>query len=451
MENLAYLHLAFAHEEDETDSELLWANSLLSKTVAPDWRRFSNKAWRYMLPLALTLSLLSVATSAFALERGDQGPSVRNLQQQLKQAGFLKAPITQVFDAPTEEAVKRFQKKVGLEMDGVVGPVTQQKLSDWGQQTATINSTNNQTENEVTNTVNNQTENEVTNTANNTGTNTTNNQSQPKKPVANKKTVPETVVATMSTPLSTPKATQTQTTGTLATATVAKPANTTTNTSTVAIPPTKRRNPNLLGKGDEGMEVKELQERLRVAGFYFGNATGLFGPITEEAVKRFQTAYNLDADGIVGQATLAKLPPSGVGFGEEQAKVPTEKEMLSLGDRGEAVRVLQQHLIKAGYLKGEPTGYYGPVTGDAVKRFQASNYLQPTGIAGPTTRGKIYAAVNTTAESEFSILEIQRRLSQGGFYKGPINGVMNDETKRAIKLAQEHFGVSSNDIKGGRQ
>jgi peptidoglycan hydrolase-like protein with peptidoglycan-binding domain len=429
MENLAYLHLASAHE-DEIDSELLWANSLLSKnlfttTVAPDWKRFSTKAWRYMLPVALTLSLLSVATSAFALERGDQGPSVRNLQQQLRQAGFLKAPVTQVFDAPTEEAVKRFQKQVGLEMDGIAGPVTQQKLSDWGQLTATNNPTNNPT--------------------NNSTNNPTNNPTQQKKPVA-KKTTTETVVATTSTPAPTPELTEAQ-----ATETQATPSNTSTNTPAVAIPPTKRRNPNLLAKGDEGIEVKQLQERLRVAGFYFGNATGLFGPITEEAVKRFQISYNLDSDGIVGQATLAKLPPIGVGFGEEKAKVSTEQEMLKLGDRGEAVRVLQQHLIQAGYLKGEPTGYYGTVTTDAVKRFQASNYLQPTGIAGPTTRGKVYASINTTANSDFSILEIQRRLSQGGFYKGPLNGVMNDETKRAIKLAQEHFGVNGNDIKGGRQ
>ena len=72
-------------------------------------------------------------------------------------------------------------------------------------------------------------------------------------------------------------------------------------------------------KGDEGEAVQALQERLRVAGFYYGNSTGIYGPITEDAVKRFQRAYGLDVDGIVGAQTLTKLPPMGVGFGDEEA------------------------------------------------------------------------------------------------------------------------------------
>jgi peptidoglycan hydrolase-like protein with peptidoglycan-binding domain len=210
----------------------------------------------------------------------------------------------------------------------------------------------------------------------------------------------------------------------------------------------KRRSPNYLVKGDEGEDVRTLQQRLRVAGFYYGNATGIFGPITEEAVKRFQTAYKLDADGIVGPATLSKLPPEGIG-GENPPQRTAAKDTLTVGDRGEAVRVIQEQLIKAGYLQGQPNGYFGPYTAEAVKRFQAANYLAASGIAGPTTRARLYSLVSQAPKSDFNVLEIQRRLQARGFYKGQLNGLMADDTRKAIKQAQEFYGISLTDVRSG--
>jgi peptidoglycan hydrolase-like protein with peptidoglycan-binding domain len=384
MDNLAYLHLAFAYEDCEP-SELVSWSALLDKASAPDWRKLSGKAWKYMLPLALTLSILSSVNSVIALERGDQGPSVRNLQQKLKQAGFYQAPITQVYDFPTEEAVRRFQKAAGLPVDGMVGATTLQKLDNWRKSAAN---------------------------------------NQPKKP---------TVVPT-----------KTPTARVLA-ASTSTPARKTTTQAT------KRKAPQYLMKGDEGENVRILQERLRVAGYYFGNATGIFGPITEESVKRFQEAYKLDVDGIVGPATLSKLPPRGVGFGDTPApKRASDRDNLRMGDRGEAVRVLQEQLIKAGYLQGEPNGYFGSYTTEAVRRFQADNFLTASGIAGPTTRAKLHNMVNNAPKSNFSVLELQRKLQDKGFYRGKLNGVLADDTKKAIKQAQEYYGVSLNDIRSGR-
>ncbi len=213
-----------------------------------------------------------------------------------------------------------------------------------------------------------------------------------------------------------------------------------------AVPQTKRRVSGVIGKGDEGEQVRLLQERLRVAGYYYGNSTGIFGPITEDAVKRFQQAYNLEADGLVGPATLRRLPPAGIGYGEDANNQRQASDKLRLGDRGEAVRVLQEQLIKAGYLEGQPNGYYGPYTADAVKRFQTENYLAASG----TTRAKLYASTNNGDSNEFNVLEIQRRLRERGFYKGPLNGVMGNDTKRAIKQAQEFYGISLNDVTTGR-
>ncbi|MEH1939336.1 MAG: peptidoglycan-binding protein [Nostoc sp.] len=376
MENLAYLHLAFAYE-DSTPSELVSLSSLFNKAAAPDWKRLSGRAWKYMLPLALSLSILGALSSVMALENGDRGPSVRNLQQKLKTAGFYQASVTQVYDVSTQEAVRRFQKAAGLPVDGIVGASTLQKLESWQAKKPSTTTT------------------------------------QAKK---------ATVVSTQA----------------------KKPSTTSSATSQ------RRSNPNYLTKGDEGEDVRALQERLRVAGFYYGNATGIFGPITEEAVKRFQDSYKLSVDGVVGPATLAKLPGTGIGDGEEAPKKVVNRDKLRVGDRGEPVRIVQEQLIQAGYLEGEPNGYYGPYTADAVKRFQAANFLAASGVAGPTTRAKLYSSVNTTSKSEFNTLEIQTRLRERGFYKGKLNGVMADDTKKAIKQAQEFYGISLKDLKSGR-
>ncbi|MDQ0270508.1 D-Ala-D-Ala carboxypeptidase family metallohydrolase [Cytobacillus purgationiresistens] len=67
-----------------------------------------------------------------------------------------------------------------------------------------------------------------------------------------------------------------------------------------------------LSEGSSGADVRELQ--IRVAGWAADSASqtfvavdGQFGPGTTAAVKRFQRAYGLSADGIAGPATHAKL------------------------------------------------------------------------------------------------------------------------------------------------
>jgi len=54
-------------------------------------------------------------------------------------------------------------------------------------------------------------------------------------------------------------------------------------------------------------EVKILQDILKAKGYYATNidSTGYFGGVTLRAVKDFQTAYNLEADGVVGPLTRA--------------------------------------------------------------------------------------------------------------------------------------------------
>ncbi len=53
----------------------------------------------------------------------------------------------------------------------------------------------------------------------------------------------------------------------------------------------------------EGRLVEILQIFLQNTGHYRGPVTGFYGTATEEAVKRFQRARGLKADGVVGSAT----------------------------------------------------------------------------------------------------------------------------------------------------
>jgi len=57
----------------------------------------------------------------------------------------------------------------------------------------------------------------------------------------------------------------------------------------------------ILKRGSKGKEVAQLQQALKLY------ADGIFGPLTEEAVKEFQRKYGLVADGIVGPNTWALI------------------------------------------------------------------------------------------------------------------------------------------------
>ncbi|MCU0701212.1 MAG: peptidoglycan-binding protein [Myxococcaceae bacterium] len=62
------------------------------------------------------------------LARGSRGTDVRQLQEQLKRAGFDPGPLDGKFGPLTEAAVRRFQQARGLDTDGVAGPITKGAL-----------------------------------------------------------------------------------------------------------------------------------------------------------------------------------------------------------------------------------------------------------------------------------------------------------------------------------
>ena len=64
---------------------------------------------------------------------------------------------------------------------------------------------------------------------------------------------------------------------------------------------------NILKEGSKGSDVKALQNKLIELGYLSGKADGVYGSKTTEAVKAFQRASKLTADGVAGEKTISKL------------------------------------------------------------------------------------------------------------------------------------------------
>lgn len=86
---------------------------------------------------------------------------------------------------------------------------------------------------------------------------------------------------------------------------------------------------------DDVEDVKEIQLALKNLNFYTGDIDGLFGPITEESIKAFQTSIGISVDGVVGEKTKEafskagqKISSRGIIRRREAIKNSTYGEML---------------------------------------------------------------------------------------------------------------------------
>ncbi|WP_275670691.1 cell wall hydrolase [Neobacillus notoginsengisoli] len=68
---------------------------------------------------------------------------------------------------------------------------------------------------------------------------------------------------------------------------------------------------------------------------------------------------------------------------------PANAAQLSYGSTGKQVIHTQTILKQLGYFNTEVTGYYGPITENAVKRFQQDFNIESLGIVGPKTSKKL--------------------------------------------------------------
>lgn len=183
-----------------------------------------------------------------------------------------------------------------------------------------------------------------------------------------------------------------------------------------------------LHNGSRGEAVRALQQALIDLGYLNGKADGIFGNKTENAVRAFQAAKNLTADGLAGKKTQALLfsasssssasqtasaSESAASSSASAAETPAAQNSsgssssgslfsgnyttLRIKDQGDRVKILQQALIRLNYLSGKADGVFGKKTQDAVVAFQQANNLSADGLAGKKTLKALETASQNNA------------------------------------------------------
>jgi N-acetylmuramoyl-L-alanine amidase len=136
----------------------------------------------------------------------------------------------------------------------------------------------------------------------------------------------------------------------------------------------------VIRRGSAGPEVEDVQRRLADLGLDVGSDDrGVFEAHTEGAVRAFQQARGLVADGVVGPDTWRVLVEAGYDLGDRT--LYARHPML----RGDDARELQSRLNHLGFDAGNIDGIYGPDTEGAVRDFQLNVGLPVDGIAGAET------------------------------------------------------------------
>ena len=136
----------------------------------------------------------------------------------------------------------------------------------------------------------------------------------------------------------------------------------------------------ILRPGSTGNDVKRLQRIFAMTKSLggAGDIDGVFGAITEAAVKDFQQGDGLTADGVVGPQTWAALPAD-----------PDTPE-LGPGATGTAVAALQNGLTRyfgenAANAPGPIDGAFGARTAASVRAYQAERGVTADGVVGDQT------------------------------------------------------------------
>lgn len=244
--------------------------------------------------------------------------------------------------------------------------------------------------------------------------------------------------------------------------------------------------------GDRGVRVMLLQSALNTLGYACGNADGVFGSGTLRAVKRFQGANGLTADGKAGTRTLQRMEvllSSGSSTAPTATAAPTPtatanpgsgylvpSRILRAGYTGEDVRSVQLRLTELRYYAGTATAVYDDATMAAVRLFQLYNGLVADGAAGSKTYAVLYAATAipnpgtpTTAPTPVptedpgyiiptrilrsgytgeDVRSVQLRLTELGYYTGTINATYDASTIASVRAFQRRNGLTVDGLAG---
>ena len=204
--------------------------------------------------------------------------------------------------------------------------------------------------------------------------------------------------------------------------------------------------------------IRQVQEKLKTLGFYSGEVTGNAGSKTTAAIKAFQQKYGLTADGIPGSATLRKLDEVLAGASDNSSAESTSVSSVSSG----TIRQVQEKLKALGLYSGEVTGNAGSKTTAAIKAFQQKYGLTADGIPGNATLRKLDEVYSSQGSKEKeadkpdesaslpsdTVRQLQEKLKALGFYSGEITGKIGSKTTAAIKAFQQKYGLTADGIPG---
>ncbi len=228
--------------------------------------------------------------------------------------------------------------------------------------------------------------------------------------------------------------------------------------------------------GDDGDAVKAMQQRLKELGFYTKSVDGDYGSTTKAAVIAFQNANGLSDSGKATESTLNKLYSASAKDAdylkdEEDARNEEDEEedvpdntgdddadvevngytTLRWGDTGAAVKKLQEALKNRGYYSGKIDSTFGSGVYAAVKAFQKQYGLKADGVAGPATQNLLYNSSASSSDtsttlkkgsSGTAVRNLQAVLAELGYYDGSVNGEYGNTTADAVRAFQINNDIS---------
>jgi peptidoglycan hydrolase-like protein with peptidoglycan-binding domain len=313
-----------------------------------NWKKFSGGAAMRLLSVALTMGLLSIAGQVLALQKiGSNGSEVSSSQRCLKKLGYFNGPATGKFATLTQNAVIKFQRANRITADGVVGASTQRALQRACQSRTSSRSTSS-TSGQY-----------PVLSQGKTGASVTRLQQRLRQlgylnanPTGNFGPMTRDAVIAFQ------RNYRITTNGIV---------NRQTWNALMGSSPTPARS------SLSTPQVRELQVRLRQLGYFNSNHTGNIGPMTREAVIAFQRNNGLPVDGIANAQVLDSVRRSS-GVNQQSGR-----NYLTVGDRGENVRLVQERLSQMGFSNTNPDGYFNDYTRQSVIAFQQSSRLNSTG------------------------------------------------------------------------
>ncbi|MBW4478789.1 MAG: peptidoglycan-binding protein [Tolypothrix brevis GSE-NOS-MK-07-07A] len=396
-----------------------------------NWRNFSSVAAMRFLSVALTMGILSIAEQAMALQKlGSNGNDVRNTQSCLKKLGYFNAPVTGKFASLTQKAVIGFQRANRLSADGIVGISTERKLQqaclarnsggtitgDLRQGSRGARVSKLQQDLRQLGYFNGRVDGYF-------GLNTQQGVIKFQQAsrlradgIVGSRTIQaiEAILISrggigdypiLSENSNSPSVTRLQQllkqsgyftpnpTGYFGSITKnaviafqrnsGLPANGVANRQTWDALLRTPQEPTAPGVSLSTEQIRELQQRLRDLGYFNTNPTGNVSPLTIEALRRFQQDYRLYADGIADSQILEAVRRAWEDRYANQNQ--PNRNYISVGDRGENVKALQERLTQLGYYNGYPDGYFSEYTRSSVIAFQQNYRLNPTGIVDSQT------------------------------------------------------------------